>query len=458
MRQAIHIFAKDMRALWPQILLVLALTAAAPAVERELVTWALVLARCYLIVCAIHQERLAGDRQWWLTRPYSWKSLLVAKALFLLAFVNLPLFIADLVSVKAAGLPLGSAWGNIWMRQIVLAPIWQYGLPAMALAAVTEGLISFALAGLGGVAAVVITAAATDGLTRWGLMGWVPLCLSMIVFAVVPIAVLLWQYGRRRTPSARALLGSAPLICVALVTLPLAGWGVAIATQMLRAPADVEGIRLRFGDVLSIAFRSGEDRQAGAALRLRVEGVPSGIRSEPELLRLNLEVPDGTRWDSGWHALSEGWDWEEQSYAGVSVLIPQSVLESVGGRSVRMRLSLLLKVLGPVRTEVANLRYGQVTVNGIGTCALRDRMLVQEVNCWGGAPPGSEVSVPVPGYGFPRSLEWPFRMSFDASPLWRTSVRLPPYFDDKIAFLLRKRVAYLRRDVVIEKIRLSDYL
>jgi hypothetical protein len=42
----------------------------------------LFLAACILAIAAVHEDRLTGDRQFWVTRPYLWKSLLLAKALF----------------------------------------------------------------------------------------------------------------------------------------------------------------------------------------------------------------------------------------------------------------------------------------------------------------------------------------------------------------------------------------
>jgi len=95
MNQTLHIFKKDARRLWPEILISLALTAGlvltvpfkwanlnssqsnylGPSVAQLLayfiellvpVSWWLLIARC------IHSERLVGDRQFWITRPYEW--------------------------------------------------------------------------------------------------------------------------------------------------------------------------------------------------------------------------------------------------------------------------------------------------------------------------------------------------------------------------------------------------
>jgi hypothetical protein len=114
MRQALHIFRKDVRRAWPQIALVLLLTAVV-AREQVLRTFSsvailvsgiglfplLVLAWFYLIATVVQDDRLVGDQQFWLTRPYSWKSLLVAKGLFLAVFIHLSVFLADMAILTA---------------------------------------------------------------------------------------------------------------------------------------------------------------------------------------------------------------------------------------------------------------------------------------------------------------------------------------------------------------------
>jgi hypothetical protein len=96
--QIIHIFRKDVRRHWREIALSLAILAAFawnrpahwmplprgvrqddfPFVELLVgIGWSL------LIVRVVHEEPLVGDRQFWVTRPYEWKKLLAAKALFI---------------------------------------------------------------------------------------------------------------------------------------------------------------------------------------------------------------------------------------------------------------------------------------------------------------------------------------------------------------------------------------
>src|ERR1017187_2282386 len=108
MRQVAVIFRKDVRRLWPQVAGALGLPALVGWIDSQPSSTGAIAplagalwAACwtYLAASVIQQERLPGDRQYWLTRPYDWRQLLSAKVLFVLAFAVLPL-----VAVKAAAL------------------------------------------------------------------------------------------------------------------------------------------------------------------------------------------------------------------------------------------------------------------------------------------------------------------------------------------------------------------
>jgi hypothetical protein len=74
-----------------------------------------------LAVRVVQGESLVGDRQFWVTRPYEWKKLLLSKFLFLLVFLNLPLLILDVVLLAIAKFsPLHYAVGLLWMQLLIL--------------------------------------------------------------------------------------------------------------------------------------------------------------------------------------------------------------------------------------------------------------------------------------------------------------------------------------------------
>jgi hypothetical protein len=121
MNQILHIFLKDMRRFWAEIFISVAITVVFVGVGAYLsmgvddlrvqtlsilvsllmtlvpVSWWVLIAR------VIHAERLVGDTQYWITRPYVWSNLLAAKLLFLAVFVYLPFFIAQGLLLAEAG-------------------------------------------------------------------------------------------------------------------------------------------------------------------------------------------------------------------------------------------------------------------------------------------------------------------------------------------------------------------
>src|SRR5438477_3072586 len=108
MRQALIIFRKDVRHLWPGILMVLLFAGlegwlnAGPLQPLVLALWE--LSCMYLAASAVHQESLTGHQQDWLTRPIRRRSLLLAKLLLLVVFAGLPRTVAQAAALVLNGI------------------------------------------------------------------------------------------------------------------------------------------------------------------------------------------------------------------------------------------------------------------------------------------------------------------------------------------------------------------
>ena len=186
MRQTLHIFRKDVRFLWAPILLVLALTAAAawlrmaepagmargsavPASPATAATYFLTMSWWYLVLAAIHKERPTGNRQFWVTRPYGWRSLLGAKLLLVIAFINLPYLISDVAILHANGLVPSVM--SLLARQVAITGVLL--LPVAALATVTRNAAETVLAVLGVLVAALYAALHGSGPAQlWGALEW----------------------------------------------------------------------------------------------------------------------------------------------------------------------------------------------------------------------------------------------------------------------------------------------
>lgn len=163
MNQVLHIFCKDTRRHWVEIVVSLFLLfgfawkmpiiwsqeprygEGAP-VSRwlfALLGISLCFSWWFLIVRVIHGESLVGDRQFWLTRPYQRRWLMAAKALFIIAFVNVPVLIFDVAFLARVGfspwhrLP-GLLQGQFFLTAVLILPI-------AAISVITESPIQFLL-------------------------------------------------------------------------------------------------------------------------------------------------------------------------------------------------------------------------------------------------------------------------------------------------------------------------
>jgi hypothetical protein len=157
MTQALHIFRKDVRHLAPFIVVTIALQAAlaiaavktvgqvddSHRVEAMLALCEVLLPFAWIFVIAmvVLQDPLVRENSFWLTRPYSWRSLLLAKILFALVFLNLPLLISDCLTLQILGLPLDFA--HLLLRQLPMLAV--VIIPAFAFAANSRNISQFAL-------------------------------------------------------------------------------------------------------------------------------------------------------------------------------------------------------------------------------------------------------------------------------------------------------------------------
>lgn len=161
MRQALHIFRKDVRRLWPQILAVMlaiayfaaldirwsALGVGTAATASEYIVGAAIW---LLIARTVHQESLLDENQFWLTHPYERASLLGSKIMMAVVAVSLPLFVADCLILSVQSLSVADNLGGLVLKQLLTAA-WLI-LPPFAVASITRNLAEDAMVWLVGIA------------------------------------------------------------------------------------------------------------------------------------------------------------------------------------------------------------------------------------------------------------------------------------------------------------------
>ena len=318
MRQAIHIFKKDVRHLWIEIAVTLlvvaaftftgarqALWLADPAVNLSMATtlvkFLMPLVWCILIARLVHAEALPGDRQFWTTRPYAWKSLLAAKSLFCAVFVNLPLLAAHIVILLAYGFhPLAEIPGLLWSQVLITAVLV---LPIAALSALTTGNVQLLMTGsvLGlALAAWNIVAPFYRFDAGWRALEWVRYGYDIAVLALATLAILVWQYARRKTAAAR-WLAVAALVLVALGNT-LLPWTAAFALQsrLSRQPVDPASLRIDFDSAKQWAARALIEKgdRVWVEIPIKIAGIPAGMSPRLDGVIMAIQAPDGSTWSA----------------------------------------------------------------------------------------------------------------------------------------------------------------
>ena len=237
MNQTLHIFKKDARRFWIEILLSAAITAAFvvlgaliwPRVDdaqgQMLKALAALLAMLVpvswwiLIARAILAERLVGDTQFWITRPYAWTDLLGAKLLFVAAFLYVPFFIAQCLMLAEAGFaPQDYVPGILFNLLLLTATIV---LPLAAIASVTSSFARTTLTLLGIFLGFVIVASMAGILFATNVPGVsrdTGLCICLVLALLSFACAILLQYSSRRVWASRLVLLVLPIfLIVALV-------------------------------------------------------------------------------------------------------------------------------------------------------------------------------------------------------------------------------------------------
>jgi ABC-type transport system involved in multi-copper enzyme maturation permease subunit len=204
-----HIFRKDLRLLWPLATLVAAVQflnavlligggrfARAASTDMRELGWVsnialpgiALLGLVILVIAAIHQDRLPGTTQDWLTRPIPRGRLFRAKLLFVSLTGLLPILVADLAMGLAEGLPITDVAAASLTRSAVLLCL--VCLPAALLGVVTRTLTEALVSALFVVVVVVVEMVAVAQLEVMTL----PVMQSGFSW-VIPLIVILLNIG-----------------------------------------------------------------------------------------------------------------------------------------------------------------------------------------------------------------------------------------------------------------------
>lgn len=374
MKQALHIFRKDVRylrleaAFAPTAAAAFAYAGAAQARSDAGLGYAvilLLLVWVILIARVIHAETLPGVRQFWITRPYDWRSLLAAKVLFVAAFVSLPLALADGVILAAHGFALWPKLPALLLNQALIGAAFL--LPLAVIAALTRGMVHFVLV-MAGLWALWIGSQwfrATDG----SGVDWVRMYLWIAGASIVSASLLLWQYRRRGTAAARTVAITA-LVAISLGA-GLLPWAMefAIQTRLSRRHIDPASLRVELDSDrmwMARAFPEQEDT-VSVHVPLSVRGAAADVSAVVEGLEAEFVRADGTtlrvEGDPRYHASAPG------GRFSFSTRMRGPAYRATRTGEVRLRGKAYLTFLGDRATASLAIGARREPVPGLGLCS-----------------------------------------------------------------------------------------
>lgn len=428
MKQAIHIFRKDVRRLWPLALVVVCLFALYGMSPNDNgasgILAALAVIACWTVGAhLIHEDALAEEAPFWITRPYNRMSLLAAKALFLFVFEFLPLLASGVLLEARNGVDVFATAGNLLAFDIEIS-LWLI-LPILAIGAITNNIRAFA----GSVIAVFFCsfAAARWTVTHLDMGSSIPLPDGTNILAWAPgilaaFCVIGLQYALRKTQWSRVALAVAVIASCFLMERN----SVALASNHIVNPPDFDlrQLKISFDETTPPSYDAGLEIIRGicATVALKVQGLPAGteLREYGRATADTSSAPAGTRTIVRADVLltSDGYR-EQMCIPGPYTTSPET-----------LRASLNFEVVAFTDIATIPARPGTFTAGKYGRCEILTPFPENtQLRCVLEDPLIGTISAGLeyPGYrsyanGFNRDGSGPFRLSpvsqekFDGSP------------------------------------------
>ena len=377
MKQILHIFAKDCRHFWPEILISVALVGALVRVYPNswlsesglhavvggvflpnmleggflpgLLTMLVPVSWWLLIARVIHAEALVGDRQFWVTRPYEWKKLLGAKALFLVVFLYVPLLIGQCLLLLRAGFhPLsfvpGLLFNVLLITAVIVLPLLAVTTVTATFARVTMTLLTALVCFIG---YVVISLYLSDNATI-PYRDHVSLPLTFCFCGVVVVL----QYAFRRVWVSRLVLAALPILLV------LTGMTLSESDEVRRdyprasagQEAPVQLALLRDGPHPATAYLD-RSKQVQVSIPLQVSGVAEGYALVSGPMKVSVNAAHGSYWNSAWQAQNNQYYLPGTSESWINFQMSRAFFDQVRTAPVTLHFTVAL-----TRVQAGNVR------------------------------------------------------------------------------------------------------
>jgi hypothetical protein len=391
MKQAFHIFLKDARYLWVEIVLSLVVTAAFAVEYPDTWLWPdsilehgglhqklIYLARTLTVLVplswwlligrVVHAETLIGDRQFWVTKPYDWRSLLGAKLLFIAVFIYLPFLVSQWVLLVEAGFwPLSYLGGIGFNLALVTGALI---VPLLAIAAVTLNFGRMTLAILAIVAYIAGVAYLDSTFGSPSVFAPYSDRYSIPALLIVLLTVIVLQYARRRTLLARLLLASAAVaITVVAVTLPTQG----MVDTAYPLPGDTWESPLLLTSLVDVehglkASESDSAHEVEMLIPIGGSGVAPGFAVTIDDVKATLDGANGVHVELPWQAVYNYQFLPGEYNASLPFKMKRADFERLQSSAVKITLWFALTEMRAGKTTTRDLAKENLSGRGSGLC------------------------------------------------------------------------------------------
>ncbi|MBL8222802.1 MAG: hypothetical protein JNL62_26420, partial [Bryobacterales bacterium] len=373
-----HIIRKDLTGLRWQALLVLALQLsyaalhfrplpAGPGTAEVVLAFLLIAVHLFFISCAVHADAIPGDRQYWLTRPFTRTQLLSAKLILTLAVIHIPLLLSDCIILAGHQFnPLHSLGGLLWRQVLYFVAATMITL---ALAAVTRNLSQFALSAIVlGVCVVFLPSLLPQITFHWGGLLWIKVLLNSLLASTGAIAVLYLLYLRRRVQAGWAVLATTALVFPFASDLAPFAFAFHVQRQIHSKPSFEPAVRFDSARVRPDIDRKVNPKNLTLLLPISVHNIPGPTGAHADYITATLRLPGGEA-----HQLKLRGSWSaDRGSSGEWIFFPfdSDLFAKFQDQTVTIDVNLYMTSFGRPRTRVLPAQSPEPRHMGeLGRCA-----------------------------------------------------------------------------------------
>ena len=405
MTQTFRIFRKDVRHLAPFLLALLALhavfavgtirsvghTATDDRLEAvvNITEGILFLAWIFILALAIQQDPPVGENSFWLTRPYSWLSILAAKVLFAAVFLNLTLLVSDILILHTIGLPI-DLW-HLLLRQLPLLVL--VIVPAFALSCISRTIAQFSLFLVLAILVMIAESIAVSRPFHSSIYSFIKppdmVVLSLLPLCALPAIVI--QFGKRVSWT-RVYL---PVLVGTLLPLTMLATHLmqdeAFFTQerpVIHGNPDWSHVHL----ILDPPEPKPQDESLnylnflGVKIPVRVEGLPPGLvlrgEGETHIGKISRPFPSSL---------------SQQQDGSYTILVEQFSAQIPHGMKMAIRTSMDLWVLNDKPTVTTHLSESDASnIPNVGICT--QGLGANTITCWQGPGRNPPLKISIKGH------------------------------------------------------------